>query len=147
MTITTEEAERLAIILNRLDMDRNAAALRSLAAERDALRQERDGANALVERMHEQDVLAIKAWQAAHPGSELTWPSSARLSGWCMGEVANVTGERDALKARVAELEARLRALLECPVIAVARHHDPDSYCDETVFAETKARATLGETQ
>ncbi len=42
MTITTEEAERLAIILNRLDMDRNAAALRSLAAERDALRAERD---------------------------------------------------------------------------------------------------------
>jgi len=40
MTITTEEAERLAIILNRLDMDRNATALRSLAAERDALRAE-----------------------------------------------------------------------------------------------------------
>jgi hypothetical protein len=38
MTITTEEAERLALILNRLDMDRNATALRSLAAERDALR-------------------------------------------------------------------------------------------------------------
>jgi hypothetical protein len=37
MIITTEEAERLAIILNRLDMDRNAAALRALAAERDAL--------------------------------------------------------------------------------------------------------------
>jgi hypothetical protein len=42
MSITTEEAERLAMILNRLDMDRNAAALRSLVAERDALRQERD---------------------------------------------------------------------------------------------------------
>jgi hypothetical protein len=41
-TITTEEAERLAIILNRLDMDRNATALRSLAAERDALRAERN---------------------------------------------------------------------------------------------------------
>jgi hypothetical protein len=40
MTITTEEAERLALILNRLDMDRNAATLRSLAAERDALRAE-----------------------------------------------------------------------------------------------------------
>jgi hypothetical protein len=37
MTITTEEAERLAMILNRIDMDRNAAALRSLAAERDYL--------------------------------------------------------------------------------------------------------------
>ena len=35
--ITTEEAERLAMILNRLDMDRNAAAIRSLAQERDHL--------------------------------------------------------------------------------------------------------------
>lgn len=35
MTITTEEAERLAMILNRLDMDRNATALRLLAQERD----------------------------------------------------------------------------------------------------------------
>jgi predicted nucleic acid-binding Zn-ribbon protein len=40
MSITTEAAERLAIILNRLDMDRNATALRSLAAERDALKAE-----------------------------------------------------------------------------------------------------------
>ena len=40
MTITTEQAERLALILNRLDMDRNATALRSLAAERDALQAE-----------------------------------------------------------------------------------------------------------
>jgi hypothetical protein len=40
VTITTEEAERLAMILNRLDMDRNATALRSLAAERDALKAE-----------------------------------------------------------------------------------------------------------
>jgi len=37
ITITTEEAERLAMILNRLDMDRNATAIRLLAQERDAL--------------------------------------------------------------------------------------------------------------
>jgi chromosome segregation ATPase len=49
MTITTEEAERLAIILNRLDMDRNAAALRSLAAERDALKAELDQAVGCIE--------------------------------------------------------------------------------------------------
>jgi hypothetical protein len=35
MSITTEEAERLAIILNRLDMDRNAAAMRALKDEGD----------------------------------------------------------------------------------------------------------------
>jgi hypothetical protein len=45
MSITTEEAERLALILNRLDMVRNAAALRSLADERDALRADRDKAH------------------------------------------------------------------------------------------------------
>ena len=67
MTITTEEAERLAVICALWGMDNSATTIRSLAAE------------------------------------------------------------RDALQARVAELEARLRALLECPVIAVARHHDPDS--------------------
>jgi hypothetical protein len=99
MTITTEETERLAATYVFGARSIVALALRSLAAERDALRQERDGANALVERMHEQDMLAIKAWQAAHPGSELTWPSSARLSAWCMFEVANVTAERDALQA------------------------------------------------
>jgi hypothetical protein len=132
MTITTEEAERLAATYVSGARSIVAAALRSLAAERDALRQERDGANALVERMHEQDMLAIKAWQAAHPGSELTWPSSARLSAWCMFEVANVTAERDALQAernlidafkdhsfqaersaRIAERSARIRAEAE----------------------------------
>jgi hypothetical protein len=95
-----------------------AAALRSLAAERDALRQDRDGLDALVKRMHEQDVLAIKAWQAAHPGFELTWPSCARLSAWCMGEVANVTAERDALKAENARLREALRE--------IERSHIPD---------------------
>jgi hypothetical protein len=114
MTITTEEAELLARISDINGLTRRGAIIRSLAAERDALRQERDEANALVERMHEQDLLAIKAWQAAHPGSELTWPSSARLSAWCMGEVANVTAERDALKAeRNAERSARFKVEAE----------------------------------
>jgi hypothetical protein len=145
MNVTTEEAERLALILNRLDMDLNAAALRSLAADRDALRQERDGLDALIKRMHEQDVRAIKAWQAAHPGSELTWPSSARLSAWCMGEVASVTAERDALRAE----NARLRKLVaylagtNTDHVQVALAGNP-IVCD-AIHAE--ARAALGETQ
>jgi hypothetical protein len=120
---TTEEIELLAqthdlarftLGMKAPEHDLTSAALRSLAAERDTLRQERDGANALVERMHEQDVLAIKAWQAMHPGSELTWPSSARLSAWCMGEVASVAAERDALRAeRNAERNARFKAEAE----------------------------------
>jgi len=57
MTITTEEAERLALILNRLDMDRNATALRSLAAERDALQ---------AEKVNLQDDLASVERERAH---------------------------------------------------------------------------------
>ena len=154
MTITTEEAERLA---DRLEKDAESSkgaryqpytdsamrdastALRSLAAERDALQAERDGANALVERMHEQDLLAIKAWQAAHPGSELTWPSSARLSAWCMGEVASVTAERDALKAENARLREALDELLRCT--------EKHVFGDECKVQRDKARAALGETQ
>jgi hypothetical protein len=59
MIITTEEAELLARISDINGPTRRGAIIRSLAAERDALRQER------VERMHERDVLTVKAWQAA----------------------------------------------------------------------------------
>lgn len=156
MTITTEEAQLLAqthdLVRYTLGMkapehDLTAAALRSLVAERDALRQERDGANALVERMHEQDVRAIKAWQAAHPGSELTWPSSVRLSAWCMGEVASVTAERDALRAE----NARLREALRLGIDAVefwAAYATP-YFQDKHDLAKDlqKLRAALGETQ
>jgi hypothetical protein len=143
MTITTEEAERLAQfhdISKELYSDNpedsgtcamhhtSATALRSLAAERDTLRQERDGANALVDRMHKQDVLAIKAWQAAHPGSELTWPSSARLSAWCMGEVASVTSERDALRAEVERLKAG----------GCARDQSTTQFCAEAVALQAE---------
>jgi hypothetical protein len=116
MSITTEEAEQLAARHNKESHAwasdgathdlaefhaKSAAGLFYLAAERDALRRERDGLDALIKRMHEQDVRAIEAWQAAHPGSALTWPSSVRLSAWCIGEVASVTAERDALRAEL----------------------------------------------
>ena len=69
-----------------------------------ALLAERDGANALIDRMHEQDVLAIKQWQAAHPGNDLQWPGQTRLTAWLMGEAAKVQAERDAAQAEAARL-------------------------------------------
>jgi hypothetical protein len=156
MTVTTEEAERLAQThdlvrftfgMKAPEHDLTSAYLRSLAAERDALRRERDGANALVERMHEQDVLAIKAWQAAHPGSELTWPSNARLSAWCMGEVASVTAERDALRAENARLRDALRLAIDAVQFwaAYATPYFQDKHDLEEDLR--KLRAALGETQ
>ncbi len=42
ITVTTEEAERLAKACSKWGMDNSATTLRSLAAERDALKAERD---------------------------------------------------------------------------------------------------------
>jgi hypothetical protein len=67
-----------------------AATLRALAAER-------DGLDALIARMHARDVAAIQQWRAVHPGNDLIWPDNMRLTAWCMGEVAKIAGERDAL--------------------------------------------------
>jgi hypothetical protein len=87
-----EEASRF-----RQDHDEYAAALiLTLRAALDAAERERDGANALVERMHAQDVLAIKQWQEANPGNDLVWPDHMRLTAWCMGEVAKLAAGRDA---------------------------------------------------
>jgi len=112
------------------------------------LNPERDGAHVLQFPNGTERTMLFRASPILGP----LWVSSANYS-FTADEVAAchaiyigpcLTPDEVAAKAaRVAELEVRLSALLECPVIAVARHHDPDSYCDETVFAETKARAAL----
>jgi hypothetical protein len=66
---------------------------------------ERDGANALIDRMHAQDLLAIQAWQKANPGNDPRWPGSIRLSAWCLGEIANLEAERDQLRAAILDTE------------------------------------------
>lgn len=91
------QAERDAA--NRRAAEAAAAALNNHDRKRMDAERERDGANALVERMHAQDVLAIRAWQEAHPDNELVWPDQMRLTAWCMGEVAKLTAERDAARA------------------------------------------------
>jgi hypothetical protein len=72
MTITTKEAERLAMILNRLDMDRNATAIRSLAAERDHLKktamraaQRHEAAMARADKLEAENARLLEAVNAA----------------------------------------------------------------------------------
>lgn len=83
-----------------------AATLRALRAALTEAEAERDGANALIERMHAQDVLAIKAWQQANPGNDLAWPDQLRLTAWCLGEVAQAHAQRDAAAADMRERAA-----------------------------------------
>jgi len=59
---------------------------------------ERDGAKALIDRMHAQDALVIQAWKKANPGHGLRWPGRVSLSAWCLGEIANLEAERDRLR-------------------------------------------------
>jgi hypothetical protein len=123
MSITTEAAERLAIILNRLDMDRNAAALRSLAAERDALRAE-------VER------------------SESGVSYETFVSGMQI-----VTTERDALRAENARLREALKECaddLEAEIThrygdMVPKYPRERLKRDQDMAPVLKARAALGE--
>jgi hypothetical protein len=98
MTVTTEEAERLALILNRLDMDRNAAALRSLAAERDALRAERDKAQGYLSR----------CLQALYPNIE----PLPDLLGVCT-QIDNVLAGQKADNARLREVLGQTVTLFE----------------------------------
>jgi hypothetical protein len=69
---------------------------------------ERDGANALIGRMHAQDGLAIQAWKKANPGHGLRWPGRIGLSAWCLGEIANLEAERDRLREALRLADAAL---------------------------------------
>jgi hypothetical protein len=107
------------------DHERTAATLRALLAERDGLAQ-------LVDRMHEQDVRAVKEWQAAHPGHDLVWPDQSRLAAWCLGEMANARRERDAMR----EALDRIRGV----AFNTAHFEDADDALSEV---EQIARAAL----
>lgn len=75
--------------------------IRELLAERDALRAERDELLAALRiAQRERDELqqsfdlhwrasmrAIKRWQEAHPGSDLTWPDHADLVVWLLEQL------------------------------------------------------------
>lgn len=54
------------------------------------------------------DMRAIKRWQAAHPGKELTWPDHADLVVWLLEEYSILEGE---FEKRVTKLEQTLSGL------------------------------------
>ena len=132
--IKPEVAERLARVLEREGFVESAMTMRALLAER-------DGANALIDRMHEQDVLAIKQWQAAHPGNDLQWPGQIRLTAWLMGEAAKVQAERDAALAEVKRMREALEELANLSV-AEARNkalEEAARVVDSTVTYDQRA--------
>jgi hypothetical protein len=45
------------------------------------------------------DIRAIKRWQAAHPGNELTWPDHADLVVWLMEETIRLRAIEETARA------------------------------------------------
>lgn len=76
--------------------------------ERDAAKAERDDLQATFDLRWEADMRAIKRWQAAEPGRELTWPDHADLCVWLLerreDDLARFTA---AMKAMEEELDRR----------------------------------------
>lgn len=58
-----------------------------LISERTELTEERDDLQATFDLRWKADMRAIKRWQAAHPGNDLTWPDHADLVVWLMEEL------------------------------------------------------------
>jgi len=52
--------------------------------ERDELRRTNEGLQLLFNLRWKADQRAIKRWQAAHPGNELTWPDHADMVVWLL---------------------------------------------------------------
>lgn len=62
------------------------------------------------------------------------------------GDIREAVATIDRMAARIVELEAALRKLLQCPAIADGSHNEPAWGDAETAEAESFARATLSPT-
>jgi hypothetical protein len=74
-----------------------------LMASAPAMREELDDLQRTFDLMWAADMRAIKRWQAAHPGNDLTWPDRSKLTEWLL----------ERLSATTARLRAH--ALSRCP--------------------------------
>jgi len=63
---------------------RRAQTMEKLERERDELRRTNEGLQLTFELRWKADRRAIKRWQAAHPGNDLTWPDHADMVAWLM---------------------------------------------------------------
>ena len=142
---TTQAAKRLAemferpgvtLTLHGIDV---SATIHGLVARAEKAEAERDGANALIDRMHAQDVLAIQVWQKANPGNDLRWPGNIRLSAWCLGEIANLEAERD----RMREALSRLIGAVDLANASLARGEGEQWIHSQLAPAAGAARASL----
>lgn len=106
---------------------RDSAELLDVQRERDELQQSFD--------LHWRATMrAIKRWQEAHPGSDLTWPDHADLVVWLLEQLDAARAERDELLAAlrnalpVLEFEVKTRGSVDLmyktpagPVLDAAR--------------------------
>lgn len=58
-----------------------------LAQEFRRIKQERNELQATLDLIHDSDMRAIKAWQAAHPGKELVWPDRKEMIVWLLEQL------------------------------------------------------------
>ena len=79
-----------------------AARIAELEKNLEVAKEDRDEFQAVFNQCWEADQRAIKAWQEAHTGNNLTWPDRTKMVVWLL-EKGN------AASARIAELEAVLR--------------------------------------
>ena len=63
---------------------RRAQTMEKLERERDELRRTNEGLQLTFDLRWKADRRAIKRWQAAHPGNDLTWPDHADMVVWLM---------------------------------------------------------------
>jgi len=98
---SAEAVEQLAALLDRMAERGDCAGppiCRWTAAALRALAEKRDDLQATFDQRWRADQRAIKAWQDAHPGNDLVWPSHDDLCLWLLAE-------RDEAKAAAARAE------------------------------------------
>ena len=112
-------------------VDYEAARAERLEAECERLRAAEAASRSVAERLQstfnlrwDADMRAIKRWQAAHPGNDLTWPDRADMVVWLLDQ-SDAAFRRGAEAMRRATLAVTSGAVM-CPF------DDPNCQLDET---------------
>jgi quinol monooxygenase YgiN len=78
------------------ELDLMHSRLAAAERDRDDARREAEERKASFNLRWKADMRAIKRWQEAHPGNELTWPDHADLCVWLMEENDRLRGQNAA---------------------------------------------------
>jgi hypothetical protein len=76
------------------ELERKSELIAQLTAELEERTEERDNLQVSFDLRWKADMRAIKAWQTAHPGSDLVWPDHVDLCLWLMEQLNKATGEK-----------------------------------------------------